>query len=322
MNMPKSASDLKFLLILPLAVVLVSGCINLGGDGGVSGNGVVITKFEPSLASVESDDELSLRLEVQNNGDAIARAAAKLIGIYPQDWGVFQTDKMLDDLIPADPERGTEGQIGVADWRLTAPDLKRGERRTYEPMARVFYSYETKVTQPITFVTSDELRRTIQNGESLSADPTVTSAGPMSVTVRTGDFVRTRDNWQQSYFPVQIDITNTGGGLIAGENYPIGVEIEAPPGTMFRGDCPPSSQTEFGGSYYDMHLPVGLTRPISPKTVLMWNGRDMKIICELKVVTPPDYRQKRDLKATLKYIYYTDQKTQISVTGTQEWGVV
>ncbi len=320
MNKVKMGKNLEWLLILPVAVVLVSGCINLGGDTGVTGNGIVITKFEPSLKSVESADDLILHLEVQNQGDVIGRAAAKLIGIYPQDWGVFQTDQLLDELRPADRERGTEGQIATADWRLTTPDLKRGERRTYDPMVRVFYSYETKVTKPITFVTSDELRRIVQNGESLYADPTITSAGPLSVEVRTGEFVRTKDNWQQSYFPVQIDIENTGGGLIAGENYPIGIEIEPPAGTMFKGDCPPRSQTEWGGTFYDMHLPVGLTRPVSPKTIVMWNGRDTKVTCELKVITPPDYRQERELTVTLKYIYYTDQSTQIDVTGTEEWG--
>lgn len=320
--MKKQAFDnkLKWAFILPIVLLFISGCVAPDG-GGVSGNGIVITKFEPSLAAVNSQDDLSLRVEVENRGEAIGRAAAKLMGIYAQDWGVFQTDQPLEELLPADSEAGTTGQLGVATWRLRAPDLQRGEKRTYEPMVRVFYSYETKVTKPITFVTSDELRRTIQNGESLPADPTVMSAGPITVDVRTGNFVRTTENWQQSYFPIQIDIRNTGGGLIAGEDYPVGIEIEAPQGTIFRGDCPRQSQTEWG-SFYDRNLPTGLTRPISPKTVFMWNGKDTKITCELKVITPPDYREKRELKVTLKYIYYSDMKTQVQVTGTREWGYI
>ncbi|MBN2330811.1 MAG: hypothetical protein JXC85_03275 [Candidatus Aenigmarchaeota archaeon] len=320
MSKSKNPKGLEWLLILPIAILLVSGCLNLGGGSSISGNGIVITTFEPSLRSIESNDDVLVHLEVQNQGDVIGTAAAKLIGIYPQDWGVFQTDQLLDELRPADVERGTEGQKATADWRLTAPPLKRGERRTYEPMVRVFYSYETKVTKPITFVTSDELRRIVQNGQSLNSDPAIVSAGPLTVTVRTGEFVRTKDNWQQSYFPVQIDITNTGGGLIAGENYPIGIDIEPPAGTMFKGDCPPRSQTEWGGSFYDMNLPVGLSRPISPYTIVMWNGRDATVTCELKVITPPDYRQDRDLTITLEYIYYTDQSTTIDVVGTEEWG--
>lgn len=316
----KTRMPIKWVLVLPLLVVLVSGCTLPNGGGGVSGNGIVITQFEPSLRSIESDDEVSLHLEVQNRGDVTGTAAAKLIGIYPQDWGVFQTDHLLNNLYPADLERGTEGQIVTADWILRAPNLKRGERRTYTPMARVFYSYETRAIKPITFVTSDELRRIIQNGQSLASEPAKVTSGPLTVTIKSGEFVRTKDNWEQSYFPVQIDITNTGGGMIAGENYPIGIEIEAPQGTMFKGECPPRSQTEWGGSFYDMHLPVGITRPISPKTILMWNGRDATVTCEMKVVTPPEYRQEREFKVVLKYIYYIDQETTIDVVGTEEWG--
>jgi hypothetical protein len=69
-----------------------------------------------------------------------------------------------------------------------------------------------------------------------------------------------------------------------------------------------------------MSLPAGLTRPISPKTILMWNGKDAKITCELKVITPPSVKDKRDISVTLKYIYYTDAETQVHVTGTEEWG--
>jgi hypothetical protein len=67
-------------------------------------------------------------------------------------------------------------------------------------------------------------------------------------------------------------------------------------------------------------VPSGLSRPVSPKTIFMWNGKDTKITCELKVITPPDARQKRDMTIKLSYIYYVDKTTQITVTGTKEWG--
>lgn len=319
MSKLKLGKSKGWLLILPIAVLLVSGCLNIGGGTGISGTGIVINKFEPSLSAIETDDKVTVHLEVQNKGEAIGKAAATLLGIYTQDWGVIMTDQLIGELLPADTEAGTGGQIGTVDWVLSAPDLHRGEKRTYEPVVRVFYSYETRVMKPITFVTSEELRRVVQSGESLQSDPAIASAGPLTVTVKTGQFVRTREGWQQSYFPVEIDIDNTGGGLIAGENYPIGIDIEPPPGTMFRGgECPRKSQTGWSVSY--ANLPSGLTRPISAKKIFLWNGKDTKITCELQVLQAPDFRQKRDMKITLEYIYYTDQKTQISVTGTKEWG--
>lgn len=316
-----NTQKLATLLVVPMVILLASGCTNigLGGDSGVSGTGIVIKKFESSLRNVQSDDELTVHLEVQNMGDAIGMAAAELINIYPQDWNVFNTEQMIGELLPADEEAATEGQIGTLYWRLRAPELQRGEHRTYEPMVRVFYSYETRVIKPITFLTSEELRRTIQNGESLPSEPAIVSAGPLSVTVQTGEFVRTKDDWEQSYFPVEITLQNIGGGLIAGENYPIGIEIINPPGTIFRGDCPRVSQTEW--MTFDTNiLPAGLTRPISPKAVYMWDGKETKITCELKVVNPPEYRESRELKVVLKYIYYQDGKMSISVDGTREWG--
>jgi hypothetical protein len=317
----KKTGELAILLFLPIVVLAASGCTNLGlgGSSGVSGAGVVVTKFESSLQSIQSDDEVMLHLEVQNMGDAIAMAAAELINIYPQDWNVLNTEQTIGELLPSDEEAGTEGQLGTLYWRLRAPDLQRGERRTYEPMVRVFYSYETRVIKPITFLTSEELRRAIQNGESLPSEAAIVSAGPLSVNVQAGEFVRTKDDWEQSYFPVEITIENTGGGLIAGENYPIGVEIVNPPGTIFRGDCPRVSQTEWM-SFDTSILPAGLTRPISPKWVYMWDGKETKITCELKVVNPPEYRESRELKVVLKYIYYQDAKLPITVEGTREWG--
>ena len=316
-----NTKKLAILLILPMVVLLASGCTNLGlgGGNGVSGSGVVIKTFDSTLKSVQSDDEFALHLEVQNMGDAIALAAAQIINIVPTDWNAFNTEQMIGELLPADKEAGTEGQLGTLDWRLRAPALQRGEQRTYNPMVRVFYSYETRVTKPITFLTSEELRRAVQNGEALPSEPAIVSAGPLTVNVKTGEFVRTKDNWEQSYFPVEITITNSGGGLIAGENYPIGIEVINPPGTVFRGDCPRASQTEWMA--FDTNiLPAGLIRPVSPMAINMWDGKQTKVTCELKVVNPPEYRESRDLKVVLKYIYYQDATIPITVTGTREWG--
>ncbi len=316
----KSGMNVKLLLILASIVILASGCTNIGlGGEGVSGNGIVITNFEPTLSNIQSDDEVVLHLEVQNTGDAIGMAAAELIGIYTQDWNVFNTEQLIGELLPADEEAGTEGQLGTLYWRLRAPELQRGEKRTYEPIARMFYSYETRIIKPITFLTSEELRRAVQNGEALPSEPAVVSAGPLSVDVRTGEFVRTKDDWEQSYFPIEIRIQNTGGGLIAGENYPIGIEVINPPGTIFRGDCPRMSQTEWM-TFDSQLLPAGLTRPISPKAIYLWDGKETTVTCELKVVNPPQYRESRELKVVLKYIYYQDAKIPITVTGTREWG--
>ncbi len=322
MTTKNSTKGLAILLILPAVVMLASGCTNLGlGGSSTSGYGIVIKTFESSLSSIESEDDLVVHLEVQNMGDVIGEAAAQLIGIYPPEWGQPNTEFYIGELLPADENRGTTGQLGIADWYLKAPSLMRGEKRTYNPIARVFYTYETRVIKPITFLTSEETKRAVQNGESLPSEMATVSSGPLSVTVNTGEFVRTKDDigWDQSYFPVEIKITNVGGGLLAGENYPLGIEIFSPPGTIFRGDCPRSSQADWV-AFDTSILPAGLIRHPATNIVHIWNGKDTTITCELKVIDPPEYRETRDLIVTLNYVYYQDETLPINVIGTREWG--
>ncbi|UCD03125.1 MAG: hypothetical protein JSV63_00625 [Candidatus Aenigmatarchaeota archaeon] len=316
----KTGKSLAILLILPAVVLLTSGCTDfLGGGAGPSGNGIVITSFQSDLTEVESEEDVGLHLEVQNQGDVIGYAAAQLINIDPTAWGGFAfADYDIGELLPADKEAGTLGQTGRADWMLVSPVLNRGDRRTYKPMVRMFYEYETRIIKPITFLTSEETRRAVQAGEALPSEPAIVSAGPLSVNVRTGEFVRTRDDWQMSYFPVEITIQNTGGGLIAGRNYPIGIDVEAPAGTAFRGGiCPRESQLEYPA--FDMNLPAGITFPPALNTINMWNGRDITITCELNVINPPQFRDTRDLKVTLSYVYYQDAELQLNVVGTREF---
>jgi hypothetical protein len=314
-----SLRNLMFLLPI-VGILVVSGCTGIpdfGGGGGVSGNGIVITKFEPSLSSIESNDDVRLHLEVQNRGGVMGTAAAVLMGISPMDWDAFNTEYFIGELLPADEERGTEGGRGTVDWDLMAPDLQRGERAPYYPMTRVFYSYQTNVRKPLTFLTSDEVRRAAQNGEALPAGATSVSAGPLDVTVNAGDFVRTKEgSWEQPYFPVEIKITNVGGGQIAGDNYPIGVEFIPPEGTMVMGDCPGDAQTEWIADY--RNVPSGLTVPSSPNVIYLWDGKETTVTCRLQVVNPPNIREQREIKLVLSYIYFQDAKTTINVVGTTE----
>ncbi len=323
MALSKSGKSLAFILAVPLFVLLVSGCTGIsnpfGGGAGVSGAGIVIKTFEPSLSSLESNDPVRLHLEVQNMGGVIGSAGAVLMGITPQEWDAFGTDQLIGELLPADEERGTEGGIGTVDWDLLAPDLQRGERRTYEPIARVFYSYETNVRKSITFLSSDEVRRAAQNGDSVTAGVTSVSAGPLDVNVNAGNYVRTKDDtWDQPYFPIEIRITNSGGGQIAGDNYPIGIEVIEPAGTVIMGDCPGQAQQEWGGNY--RYLPSGINLPFSPRIVYLWDGKETTITCRLKVIDPPEFREVRDLQVKLEYIYFQDAKVPINVVGTTEWG--
>jgi len=303
------------LVLVLAAVMLVSGCVAPGPTVGV-GAGVVITDWTPDFSEVKSGDQVQLKLRVQNQGTVKAEnVRAEITGITLEDWnaGFFETED-LGDLIAADPETNTPGQSRSKTWNLRAPQLAKGIEFTYEPVVKVSYDYSTIARKPITLVDVDELRRIKQQGKSLPSKSTQYSAGPLSVEVKTGDYVKTSDEWGTEYdiFPIYIEITNTGweqgGTVIPGsfaygeENYPVEIKITPPTGTVFR-------STGFGG--------LDCT---STMTIDLWKGKSADITCELEVTSPPAYQEDRLLTVELNYRYQTEARTQIKVTGTGEGG--
>jgi hypothetical protein len=242
-------------LIAVSSAILVSGCVN--DNHGISyGNGVLITAFESDLGAtaVQSEDDVGLMLKVQNQGEVDAtNVEAQIMGIDLDEWGTgfsWSGDKkQLGTLLAADPVTKTQGQIKTAQWTLTAPNLPSGTELTYEPRVRTFYDYRTRATKSVTLVDVEELRRIIQQGRSLPGGSTRSSAGPLSVEVRTGDFVKTQN--YDDPFPLNIFITNmiweSGGSVIEGSGYyggwvsedlryPVKVTITLPEGMSLTGE--------------------------------------------------------------------------------------
>lgn len=302
--------------LLPLfAVVLVSGC--LGPSDGVSyGKGVVIKGFESDLGSlaIESEDEVSLMLKVQNQGEVEALdAEAQIIGIDLDEWGTgfSWTDKKdLGDLKAADPITNTEGATKTVQWDLEAPVLPKGTEFTYEPRVRVFYDYETKAAKPVTLVDVNELRRIIQQGKTLPGETTRSSAGPFSVEIKTGDFVKTQD--YDDPFDLNVIITNdvweSGGSVIEGSGfwggfgyeqfrYPVKVTITLPEGMSLES----SDECSTSGAW-----------------VNLWKGKSKEMTCSIRIDDPPEFRQEKLIQVELEYRFFIDATTTIRVIGTEE----
>ena len=312
----KYAKSLFLALFPVLAVLAISGCVNPFPTGG-TGAGITVEVFEPSLSSVRSNEQLDLHLEVRNIGDYNnAPAVAELTELDPVEWSLYgDRYKFLGNLLAPDAESQTEGGRAIADWSVTAPALKRGQSLTYNPRARIYYYYETKSIKPVTFVTSEELRKTVQAGGSLSSEATETTSGPLSVEVTTGSFVRAQD-FRESKFQLQIHIDNTGSGTVYGTDNPLAVQVKYPQFVVPVGDCPRFEQT--GWVPYPS-LPQGLLSPVFGKYVKLWNGKSTDLTCEFTIVEPPTNRLTANFEVTLGYIYYVDTTTQISVQGTEEF---
>lgn len=311
----KSSKTLFLGLFAVLVALLVSGCVNPFPDGG--GLGITVEKFEPSLSSVTSNEQLNLHLEVRNTGDFNnAPAVAELTNLDPTEWSLYgDRYKFLGNLLAPDPESQTEGGRGIADWAVTSPDLSRGQTMSYAPRARVYYYYETKAIKPVVFVTSEELRKTVQAGGALSSEPTTTTTGPMSVNVVAGSFVRAQD-YRESKFQLEIHIDNIGGGYVYGMDNPVAVQVKYPQFVVPVGDCPRFEQA--GWVQYPT-LPQGLLSPVFGRYIKLWDGRSTDLTCEFTIVEPPTNILTANFEVTLGYIYYVDATTQISVQGTEEY---
>jgi hypothetical protein len=235
------------LALLTIASVLaISGCTLLPSGGTTGGGpGIAIERFEPSLSTVRSNEQVSLRLEVRNNGDYTnAPAAAELMGIDPAKWNLYgNTMQYLGTLLAPDAASNTPGGRGTASWTLVSPPLVRGQSLTYRPIARVYYQYETRAIKPVTFVTANELKDIQRGGGSLTSEPTTYTNGPLSVQVTTGNFVQAPEIGAGEYkFQVQFNIENIGQGKIYGVNNPIAVQIEYPQFVVPLGECPRSDR--------------------------------------------------------------------------------
>jgi len=310
----KQSKGMKtLLLILPLlGVVAISGCTQQTGP--TFGNGVTILNWEPTYSSVESGDRLQLRIRVQNQGEVRAEnVRAALAGINQEDWGLSlgfggSQGRLLGNgvLLPPDRIQNTDGQIGQDTFDMIAPKLPKGTTQQYSPQVRVYYSYKTTAIKSITLVNENELRRLQDQGKTLSSTDTKTSAGPLSVTITTGKFIKARESSPSAFsniFPITIDITNSGGGVVSTENIPQNdyiIRITRP--TL------PSRLSIVSGS----------CKEIDQGYVTLWKGQTASITCNIQINQPPLTNEDENLKITFEYDYYIDRTTTITVTGNEQ----
>jgi len=312
----ETTSALKLLVfILPIAaVVIISGCT--GPSGGATGPGVVILNWEPDHTNVESFDDVQLRLKVQNQGGEEAdnvRALLTTLTFGGDEWGLkygAPEELLKPYLLPPNPRYGTLGEEVTFIWELIAPSLPEGITQIYTPGVRVFYEYVTTGVKPITLVNENELRHIMDIGGSLPTQPSQHSAGPLSVSVITGKYIKVVEERRKT-FPITIHIENTGGGIpywvgqgsmIYGipeeSEYRVLLAVQLPPGLGFV-TC-----IEYAG-----------TGSMQGGIVQLWKGRNADVTCELEILTTPAVTQEGSIKLYLTYGYAIDRSASVTVKG-------
>jgi hypothetical protein len=302
---PSSSVKLLLLLVPILGTVLISGCTNTTGP--TFGNGVTILNWEPSLSSVESGDNLQLRLRVQNQGELTANSVtAAITGIDPNDWRISSPTQSVN-LAPPDRVQATQGETREFLFDAVAPGIPKGTTQPFTPQARVFYVYRTTASKLVTVVNDQELQRLQDQGKTLSSKDTVTSAGPLKVTINTGKFIKVKEaGWGFSRtFPITIDIQNVGGGVVSTQ----GMSMSANPDYKV---------------VFSINQPGGLTITCNPSSnyisnsVTMWKGQSASVTCNVQITNTPLSSVDKNIIVTLDYSYYIDASTTVTVTGVSE----
>jgi hypothetical protein len=324
---------LKSILILPILIVLVSGCTFPGTTSSVeTGNGVVIKEFAPLFSEVYSQEPIKFNLKFKNTGSVKAEGVfAEVIGIdndwYDSSfnvggpWSTTGSEKFPDqescrhngnhaDLLPPDQQYGTEGESMTCTWTYKAPKIPDGAKIEYDVWARVFYTYSTTTIKSITAGSQEQIKRYIEDGKSIPVSTVQTTSSPIQLSLTVQEPIR---YWEdRTEIPVKIGISNVGGGTPCKE-----------------GECKKTSQGHDDDSWNkimlkisfpegeDIRLAGGCEEFSEGREVLILPGQENSITCKLELGDlDTESIEQRTIGLSAEYSYFVDQKTTIKVTTT------
>ncbi len=205
------------ILLVVATVVILAGCVQQPAK--VGGAGIVITSFSPEVQEVESTSPVLFTASIQNVGDLANTNKINLEIFGLDDWAGDKAAAIDSPLQPADTARGVEGQTAIKDFSLTSPT--KDVTVAYTPTLRVSYTYSTKSTIQLKFVTR-ELVRTNPQEQSTA---TVTTSGGLFIVSVKGKLSPIQSSTGNVNVPVQIELQNVGGGRA----YPAGDPAAAKP---------------------------------------------------------------------------------------------
>ncbi len=312
----RNVKELIVALALVLLVIPFSGC-TLGGGGSkklVSGtNGIIIEEFSFSYPTVYSEEMVDLGVTIKNVGDS--KASNIKIKLFGPKMTTGQASYLTWGII-SDPNGGRDTIISVGslesfdpatgfydfwsgDWTLQAPtNLKTDMSYTFN--LRVEYSYTTAVEGQITTVTYEYLkslpksqRDAIKNTAGVSKISV--SGGPISVSVASGRQFVVYQGSTETRKPIRFSVSNVGNG------YPyLGDDPEVNPQGLYQIEIIDEDGVE------DCH----------PKTIRLSKGKTGAFTCYVDVTDLTDGKVNRldtTFSITLRYNYYTDSSTSITV---------
>ncbi len=294
---------LPLLILILAAVVVISGCVGGGGGSSAGGAGVIIEAFEPDFPEVFTGEQGELRLKIRNAGSVDATDVEVLIvGVddtfFPQS---AQRGDTFQQLIAGDTARGTSGETQTTSFpfKVDHATVPAGLTVPYTPIARLLYTYHTTTVKSITFLSSYEMRSLQDSGRPLPAETISSTSGPVGIDITTKGPIRFFDGGSVT-FPLEITVTNRGGGVVCGNNGDACADSEK--WNKLSIDIQQATNVNIGNC--DL------------SNVPLFRGQSNTFTCKVTVSGLPAVGSTQKLfQVTAKYGYFVEKATNVKVTG-------
>ncbi len=282
---------MKYLFALPLAIILVAGCIQVPATGG----GLIINTFEPDFLQVYSGEPVNFRLLVKNTGSVDATDVRPVITGVDNWRSAGGTCDEWNRISASVPYLGIEGGSKNCVWTLDAPEVPEGLSTTHNPTVRLYYTYRTNVVKTIFIASRRELKRIEDSGRALPAETKSSTSGPITLDIKSIGPIRF---WESSViFPLEITVNNVGGGVV----------------------CPTVNDCEDGQNWNSLKMEIeeeGITiSECRLDEVTLWRGKSNTFVCKVTVGGLSDITSvMKTISIEASYGYFVDKTTSVTVS--------
>ena len=293
----------KLIVLLSLFVAItISGCLMQGPEV-TGGPGVVITDFSVDYSPITAGDSVGWNIEVQNQGEYDTSIfLVTWFGVDPSAWGFTATDTTSHAVVGADPVTGFEGGTWFTTQTLTSPS-SIASATTFDLGVRIEYIYETAYTATIRIVDPDYLRTlSKEDRDALISSggirQSTATAAPITIKAASGAHFVARGG---TGTPVTIPfrVTNVGSGLPYNEDAT-------------------NAEDAVADGLYEIMIKSGSTSGISCDTstpIVLSRGKNGGFGCSLTVPGTVNNFEDRTFSLTLRYKYYVDGSTTLTVNA-------
>lgn len=310
------------LALLVLCTVMVAGCTGGGSPIPASDTGLEIISWLADQTDVSGIRSVRFAATLENQGQNNVNNTTALItligsnldvtGSSTSSWGNTTANenewRLFDKSLRAeDPLRNITAEQDIYRWTLKSPLLPRGQSKTDSFIARVYYEYATDARGTIWAYSETEAAAKRDVGEALETATFITTRGPIDVEVSVSPDppVLTSDD---KSFVLTLKLSNVGGGTI----YKTGSINYANP----AGDMSIDQMSELNWVNVAVTAPTGVTVGsdcLGPQEII--GGRDLAVMCDVSVSTPPATFKGYPLTFKVTYGYYKDATLSVTTTG-------